>query len=105
MESLTDASTAAEGEKRLEEIQKLAKTKLEKLPEARISFSLCGKRIIVREAVQKAIRTVTAFKPIISGVISAEPHAALAWAGVLTILPVSSMQACLPSQTLPLGAE
>ncbi|KAK7735396.1 hypothetical protein SLS63_003866 [Diaporthe eres] len=87
-ESLADASTVSEGVERLEEIQRLAKTKLEKLPEARVAFSIGGRRIVVRELVQKAIQTVTAFKSIIGGAVSAEPHAALAWAGILTILPM-----------------
>ncbi|KAG6364032.1 hypothetical protein INS49_009135 [Diaporthe citri] len=81
-------STVSEGVERLEEIQKLAKTKLEKLPEARTAFSIGGRRIVVRELVQKAIRTVKAFKPIVSEAVSAEPHAALAWGCILTILPM-----------------
>lgn len=64
-DSLADASIIAD-DGRLEEIQNLARKKLEKLSEARISFSLCGRRVVARELVQKAIRTVTAFKSIIA---------------------------------------
>ena len=74
---------------RLAEIQKLAKEKLEGLHEARTSFTLGGKRIVVREYIQKAVQTIKQFKPIISGALSAEPQAALAWACILGVLPVS----------------
>ncbi|KAF5613093.1 hypothetical protein F25303_14271 [Fusarium sp. NRRL 25303] len=72
---------------RLKQIQKLAEKKLEELPENRTSFSVGGKRIIIRESIQKAIRTITQFKALISGAVSAEPHAALAWACILGVLP------------------
>lgn len=97
--------TVVDGKQGLQQIQTLAKTKLEKVAGARIAFSLHGRRLIVRKVVQKAIQTVTAFKSIIGGVVSAEPHAALAWAGILTILPVRPTQSRLPSQVLLLGAE
>ncbi|KAF4973578.1 hypothetical protein FSARC_169, partial [Fusarium sarcochroum] len=66
----------SQGEQRLAEIQILAKGKLEKLPETRTSFTIAGKRIVVREHVQKAVQTIKQFKGIISGALSAEPHAA-----------------------------
>ncbi|KAF4987650.1 hypothetical protein FDECE_15346, partial [Fusarium decemcellulare] len=69
-------------------IQRTAEEKLEKLPEAQLAFKIRGKQIVVRQAVVKAIQVITAFKPIISGAVSAEPHAALAWAGVMTVLPI-----------------
>ncbi|XEV01114.1 hypothetical protein FSHL1_006401 [Fusarium sambucinum] len=73
---------------RLEDIQRLAKKQIEVVEEARTSFSVRGKRIVVREVVQKAIQHVAKFKPIISGAVSTEPHAALAWACVLGVLPI-----------------
>ncbi|KAF5718821.1 wd40 repeat protein [Fusarium mundagurra] len=83
-----DISSTSLGVQRLKEIQKLAEKKLEKLPENRTSFFIGGKRIVVRESVQKAIRTITQFKALISGAVSAEPHAALAWACILGVLPI-----------------
>ncbi|RBR15923.1 uncharacterized protein FIESC28_07125 [Fusarium coffeatum] len=73
---------------RLKRIQIMAKEKLEDLPEARTSFTLGGKRIVVREHIQKAIQTIKQFKPIISGALSAEPQAALAWACIMGFLPI-----------------
>ncbi|KAF5642268.1 WD domain protein [Fusarium tjaetaba] len=83
-----DISRTSHGVERLKEIQKLAEKKLEELPENRTSFVIGGKRIVVRESVQKAIRTITQFKALISGAVSAEPHAALAWACILGVLPI-----------------
>ncbi|KAL2675685.1 hypothetical protein Neosp_011875 [[Neocosmospora] mangrovei] len=84
-----EAPAASEDETiRLGLIQKLAQNKLEGLSEAYLAFSLRGRRIVVRNAVLKAVKLVLSFKPIINGAVAAEPHAALAWAGVLTILPM-----------------
>ncbi|KAF4448098.1 WD domain-containing [Fusarium albosuccineum] len=89
-ENLTGVSSAAvdEGIDRLKLIQRTAEEKLEKLPEAQLAFKIRDKQIVVRQAIVKAIQVITAFKPIISGAVSAEPHAALAWAGVMTVLPI-----------------
>lgn len=87
-----EISGSSQDVQRLKQIQKLAEKKLEELPENRTSFSVGGKRIIIRESIQKAIRTITQFKALISGAVSAEPHAALAWACILGVLPVSSRQ-------------
>ncbi|KAB5522880.1 hypothetical protein GE09DRAFT_1154464 [Coniochaeta sp. 2T2.1] len=77
-----------EGTEKLNQIQELAQEKLQKLPEARLSFSIGDKRIVVRDAVRKTISAVTAFKDVISSAISAEPGAGLAWAGIMSILPL-----------------
>ncbi|MBE3045002.1 hypothetical protein IMZ48_21075 [Candidatus Bathyarchaeota archaeon] len=78
------------GTEKLGQIQDIAKQKLEKLPEARLSFSIGGKTIVVRDVVRKTIGAVTTFKDIISFAIAAEPCAGLAWAGIMSILPVRS---------------
>ncbi|KAI1393473.1 uncharacterized protein F4822DRAFT_384784 [Hypoxylon trugodes] len=69
-------------------IQKFAKKRLEKLPEAQLTFTIGGKPIVVRQVVRKAIKLVLTFKDVVSSAISAEPQAALAWAGIITILPI-----------------
>ena len=84
------ASYTEGGAQRLERIQTLAHEKLSKVSEAHLSFSIGGKRIVVREAVLKTINAISKSKDIISLALSAEPHAALAWSGVMAILPVRS---------------
>ncbi|KAH7242544.1 hypothetical protein BKA59DRAFT_481002 [Fusarium tricinctum] len=87
-EGREEISSSSQSVQRVKDIQKMAENKLENLPENRTSLSIGGKRVIVRESVQKAIRTITQFKPLISGAVSAEPHAALAWACILGVLPI-----------------
>ena len=86
--ALSESSRNTSGTEKLKQIQKLAEEKLHKIPEARLSFSIGDKEIVVREVVQKTISMVTAFKDIIGSAISAEPCAGLAWAGIMSILPV-----------------
>ena len=73
----------------MSQIQELAKKRLEELPEAHLSFSIGGKNIVVQSVVRKAIKVITMFKSAVNNAVSTEPHAALAWAGVMMILPVS----------------
>jgi hypothetical protein len=72
----------------LNRVQMLAKNKLETLPQAQLAFSVGGTRIVVRDIVRKVIGAVLKFKDVISAVISAEPFAALAWSGIIAILPL-----------------
>lgn len=86
MEELTQIRKLEE--EKLKQIQKLAEEKLQNIPEARLSFSIGDKAIAVREVVRKTISVITAFKDVIGSAISAEPCAGLAWAGIMSILPV-----------------
>ncbi|KFY82137.1 hypothetical protein V500_10793 [Pseudogymnoascus sp. VKM F-4518 (FW-2643)] len=92
--ALPKSSGNTSGTEKLKQIQKLAEEKLQKIPEARLSFSIGDEEIVVREVVRKTISVVTAFKDIIGSAISAEPCAGLAWAGIMSILPlvVNSLQ-------------
>lgn len=77
------------GAAQLVRIQKLAADKLEKLSQAKLSFSRGEKRVVVRDQVLKVVKFILAFKDLISSAISAEPHTALVWAGIMVVLPVS----------------
>lgn len=46
--------------------------------------------MVIREQVRKVIHAILCAKDSIGVAMSAEPHAALAWAGVLFVLPVST---------------
>ncbi|KAF5621110.1 uncharacterized protein FTJAE_11451 [Fusarium tjaetaba] len=72
---------------RLETIQKNAEQRLKNFSEAHLSFTIRGQPIVVWESILKAVQVINTLKPIISGAVAAEPSAALAWAGVTTILP------------------
>lgn len=86
--SLPEPRGVTYGAEKLKQIQKLAEEKLQNIPEARLSFSIGDKAIVVREVVRKTISVITAFKDVIGSAISAEPCAGLAWAGIMSILPV-----------------
>lgn len=81
--------------KRLDKIQSVAERKLTDLSSDntsnRLSLSIGGKQIVVRDAIRKVVTAISNFKDIIGAAVSAEPHASLVWAGVMTILPVSDL--------------
>lgn len=58
------------------------------MSEERLCFRMNGKELIVRDQAQKIINGVLAVKDVVSAAISSDPHAAIAWAGVLVVLPV-----------------
>ncbi|KAG7423580.1 hypothetical protein BFJ63_vAg16175 [Fusarium oxysporum f. sp. narcissi] len=74
--------------RRLKTIQKNAEERLKSFSEAHLSFKIRDQPIVVRESVLKAVQVINTLKPIIIGAVAAEPSAALAWAGVATILPI-----------------
>jgi hypothetical protein len=80
---------SVEGEDRAERLQKLAKDKLDGIQKARLKVTIGGDEIVVQDQVRKVVHTILTFRDFIGSAISAEPHAALAWAGVVIILPVS----------------
>jgi hypothetical protein len=73
-------------------IKELAKWKWEEVKNG-LEIVMRDWRINIKDPACKAFSMTIAFQDII-GDVSVEPHAALAWTGVVTILPVSVM---LPS--------
>lgn len=67
----------------LDKIQKLVQGDLETLSNGHVSFPI--------SRFQKIIEGISEYKAIINQVVSVEPHAALAWAGITTILSVSHL--------------
>lgn len=83
------------------QIQKLAKDKMDALPETYTSFEVKGRKIVLRHALRTVIDAVVTFKEIISTAISSQPHASLAWAGILAVIPVRESQTTLPGILVP----
>jgi hypothetical protein len=79
----------AEGDNHREQIQRLVEDRLDALRKAKLKITVGGKDIVIKDHVTKLVRKVLAFTETISTAACVEPHAALAWAGVLIILPVS----------------
>lgn len=86
-----DAPVVTGGKNREERLQNLVKDKLDAMQKARLKVTVGGEEIVVKDQVCKIIRTIISCKDFIGAAISAEPHASLAWAGVLIILPVSTI--------------
>ncbi|KAL2150432.1 hypothetical protein VTH82DRAFT_6995 [Thermothelomyces myriococcoides] len=89
--ALDEGAPGAEGasqRERLSAIQRAAKQRLDKVANAHLSLSIAGKTIVVREVFRKVIETVLAFKETIGSAVSANPCAALAWTGVMAMLPL-----------------
>lgn len=70
------------------QIQRMAADKLTALSETRMRFTVNGKEVIVREQVEMVLSLIKSVKDVVSSAISSEPHAAVAWAGVIVVLPI-----------------
>ncbi|KAJ5627393.1 hypothetical protein N7528_004820 [Penicillium herquei] len=67
-------------------LEEIVKKRLQDIKDARLKFVISGREIVVREQVSRAIHILISAKDLISTAISSEPHASLAWAGVLILL-------------------
>ncbi|KAJ5703610.1 hypothetical protein N7493_011535 [Penicillium malachiteum] len=67
-------------------LEEVVKRRLQEIQDTRLKFVVAGREIVVREQVSRAIHMLTSVKDLISTAISSEPHASLAWAGVLILL-------------------
>jgi len=54
----------------------------------RLKITVGGEEVIVKEQVRKIVYAIISAKKFVGSVVSTEPHAALAWAGVLVVLSV-----------------
>ena len=84
-----DGGETGDAGQRLEKVQELAQTRLNRLSESQLSVKVGKKEIVVREQVGKLVRVVIKFKDAVSTAVSSQPLAGVAWAGVLIVLPVS----------------
>lgn len=96
IDACNERELADEGDKpnvevvdRKEQLQQLVDRKLQDMQDSRLKITMGGKEVVVKELVGKIVRVIISAKSLIGSAVSAEPHAALAWAGVLAVLPVS----------------
>ena len=74
---------------RQEQLSAVVTRKLNSIEEDQKSFTVAGKRVVLQEQFNKFVRIVMFARNFVSQAVSTEPHAALAWAGVCVLLPVS----------------
>lgn len=67
----------------------LASKKLVTLDDSRLKIRLRSKTFVVKDGVDQVLTVVIAAKDFVSGIVTSEPHGAIAWAGVCVLLPVS----------------
>ncbi|KAL2797291.1 hypothetical protein BJX66DRAFT_335195 [Aspergillus keveii] len=79
----TSQETESTTEQRL---QRLVQQRLVDVEASRAGFTVGGKRVLVREQAGKIVHAIISVKDFISAAVSVEPHASLAWAGVLVFL-------------------
>ncbi|OCK75173.1 hypothetical protein K432DRAFT_274329, partial [Lepidopterella palustris CBS 459.81] len=76
------------GADRQVQLQELVNHKLQGMQNAQLKIVVSGKEVVVKEQVRKVVHAILSAKDFIGSAVSAEPHAALAWAGVLVVLPI-----------------
>ena len=75
---------------RQEQLSAVVTRRLDSIEKDQKSFIVAGKRVVLQEQFNKFVRIVMFARNSVSQAVSAEPHAALAWAGVCVLLPVSN---------------
>ena len=87
IQAYKDANTKS----KRDQMSQVVTRKVDAVEEARIKWRLRSKDIEVSRKFEKAVDLVLSAKDVISKAVSAEPHAAVAWAGVCVVLPVSCL--------------
>jgi hypothetical protein len=70
----------------------LVQKKVDDMEQAQSKLRLGNKEIKLRPQVDRVVKVVIYAKDFVTSAVSADPHAALAWAGVCVFLPVSLPQ-------------
>lgn len=78
-----------EGAERQKRLRNIVEQKLQALQDSHLKFKVGRDEVDVREQVRKVVHAILCVKDFIGVAIRAEPHASLAWAGVLIFLPVT----------------
>ena len=76
--------------RRQEQLSAVVASRLKTIEDGQKSFELAGRSIAIHEQMDKVVKTIVCERDFVSSAVSAEPHAALAWAGVCVLLPVIS---------------
>ncbi|OAX84576.1 hypothetical protein ACJ72_01054 [Emergomyces africanus] len=79
---------APEGEDREIQLQNILNSKIQDIENSQMKISLNGKDVVIRDQVRKVVQSILSAKGYIGTLASTEPHAALAWTGVMILLPV-----------------
>lgn len=88
---LRDRNLAPAGSyQREQQLRQIAKSKVEEIHLSQWQIKIGSHSVDVGDRFEKAVKIVVAAKEFLSSTVSAEPHAALAWAGVCIFLPVFS---------------
>lgn len=74
---------------RQEQLKELVDLKIRTVEAARLRIPIGKRTLVVREQIDKVICVIQYIKDFIQPITSAEPHAAIAWAGVSVLLSVS----------------
>lgn len=85
--SIAHDVSSAEG--REQQMSRVVQDKFQAAHNARLKFAIFSKEIEVREQFDRAVGAVAWAKDYLTQAVNPEPHAALAWAGVCVLLPVS----------------
>lgn len=74
---------------RQEQLSAFITKRLDSIEKDQTGFTMAGRKVVLHERFDKFIRIVMFAKDFVSSAVNGEPHAALAWAGVCVLLPVS----------------
>ncbi|KAJ5727438.1 hypothetical protein N7493_005258 [Penicillium malachiteum] len=67
-------------------LEGFTKGRLQQIEKAQVRLEISEREIIAREQVRRIMNVIISVKDFISTAVSSEPHAALAWAGILVLM-------------------
>ena len=73
-----------------DQLSSIVSLKLQAIEQSRLKFTIGDHEIVVKEKVERIVARVMNFQALVGSVVSCNPHASIAWAGVSVLLTVSS---------------
>jgi len=82
---------------REQRMSRAAQDLLQQVKETQFKFAFFSKEIAVRQQLDRVVGAVIWAKDLVTATVGGEPHAAIAWAGICVLLPVSitSFKPCI----------
>ncbi|KAK2809659.1 hypothetical protein FQN50_003716 [Emmonsiellopsis sp. PD_5] len=79
---------APNGADRETQLRNLLDSKLQDIENSQLKITVNGETVVIKDQVRKIVKSILAAKKVIGAIVSLEPHASMAWSGLMLLLPI-----------------
>ncbi|KAK2778994.1 hypothetical protein FQN52_002663 [Onygenales sp. PD_12] len=79
---------APNGAERETQLRNLLDSKLQDVENSQLKITVNGETVVIKDQVRKVVQSILAAKKVIGAIVALEPHASMAWSGLMLLLPI-----------------